>query len=315
MQGIIISRKSAVPMSTRTSNHHPIRFIHCVLLGTSLVLAACANKDKQPENQTEQGLYQAAAEQLDKDNYGQAVGHLQQLEARYPFGPYAEQAQLELIYAHYKSFNYSAVIEACERFIRLHPQHPNVDYAYYMRGLANFSQGRGMFDRFALTDVTQRDPGAARQSFNDFSQLVSRFPNSQYAPDARARMLYQRNLLARYEINVANYYLMRRAFVAAANRGRYVVENFPQAPAVPDALAIMVQSYLILEQDDLAADSLKVLVKNFPDHPNLDKKGNFNPVYSEKGVKPSLRARATFGLFGRADPPQINNKKFYENGF
>ena len=302
-------------MPNCTSKHHYMRIIRCAFITVSVALVACSSKEKLPDDMSEAGLYRLASEQLDDKNYGAAVSTLQLLEARYPFGPYAEQAQLELIFAHYKFANFSAVIEAAERFIRLHPQHPSVDYAYYMRGLANFSQGRGIFDRFALTDVTQRDPGAARQSFNDFSQLVSRFPNSQYTPDARARMLHLRNRLARYEINVANYYLMRRAFVAAANRGRYIVENFPNAPAVPDALAIMVQSYRILGQEELANDSLTVLTNNFPDHPNLDENGKFKAVYNEKGAKPSLRARATFGLFGRADPPQINNRQFDSETF
>lgn len=282
------------------------------ILLVSLHLFACASKDKTPEPQSEQELYETAAHKLEKSSYSEAIGSLQDLEARYPFGPYAEQAQLELIYAYYMHYNYEASIETAERFIRLHPQHPNADYAYYMRGLANYQHGKGMFERFSSSDLSQRDPGTARQSFNDFSQMLSRFPNSEFAPDARARMLYLRNLLARYEINVANYYLKRRAFTAASNRGRYVVENFPRTPAVPDALAIMVQTYMILGLDDLARDSLAVLVKNFSDHPTLDKSGAFIPVYTEKGVRPNWRARSTFGLFGRDAPPQINYKKKYE---
>lgn len=282
------------------------------LLATVLVLFACSSKEELPEDQSEEALYEAAAEQLDNNNQELAIRNLQMLEARYPFGPYAEQAQLELIYAYYKNYNNAAAIEAAERFIRLHPQHPNVDYAFYMRGLANYNEGKGMFERFSKTDLTERDPGAARQSFNDFSQLVTRFPNSEYAADARYRMIYLRNLLARYEINVANYYLKRRAFIAALNRGRFVVENFPQSPAVPDALAVMVQSYQLLDMDDLANDSLAVLRENYPDHPNLDKTGNFKPAYTDQGAKPTWLSRITFGLFGRQDPQQINHKEKYE---
>lgn len=283
------------------------------LLIATLGLFACASKEEVPEAQSEQALYETAAQQLDSKSYEQAIKNLQMLEARYPFGPYAEQAQLELIYAYYKNYNNAAAIEAAERFVRLHPQHPNVDYAYYMRGLANYNEGKGLFERFTTTDLTERDPGAARQSFNDFSQLVTRFPNSEYAPDARYRMIHLRNLLARYEINVANYYLRRRAFIGALNRGRFVVENFPQSPSVPDALAVMVQSYLLLELDDLANDSLIVLRENYPDHPNLDKDGNFLPAYNAKGAKPSILARATFGLFGSTRPKEINHKDKYEN--
>ncbi len=160
---------------------HPIRrqsgsIIRSLLLITlTLGIVACASKEEIPEAQSEQMLYEAAAEQLDDNNFEQGIKNLQMLEARYPFGPYAEQAQLELIYAYYKKYNNSAAIEAAERFIRLHPQHPNVDYAYYMRGLANYNAGKGLFERFSRTDLTERDPGAARQSFNDFALLVSRF--------------------------------------------------------------------------------------------------------------------------------------------
>lgn len=284
-----------------------------IILLAVQALLACSSKDKLPdEERSEQALYEAAAKQLKGDNFAQAILDLQSLESRYPFGPYAEQAQLELIYAYYRAFDFEASIETAERFIRLHPQHPNVDYAYYMRGLANFQHGKGLFERFSTSDLSARDPGAARQSFNDFGQLLARFPNSEYAPDARSRMLYLRNLLARYEINVANYYLKRRAFLAAANRGQFVVKNFPQAPAVSDALAIMVQAYQLLGQDALAAQSLAVLQKNFPDHPNLTGTGEFIPVYTERGAKPNLRARLSFGLFGRAAPPQINNRKKYD---
>lgn len=288
------------------------RLIISALLILQMTLVACSSKEELPEGQTEQALYGAASDQLENKNYQQAIKNLQMLEARFPFGPYAEQAQLELIYAYYKNYNNGAAIESAERFIRLHPQHPNVDYAYYMRGLANYNEGKGLFERFTPTDLTERDPGAARQSFNDFSQLVTRFPNSEYAPDARYRMIYLRNLLARYEINVANYYLKRRAFVAALNRGSYVVENFPQSPSVPDALAILVQSYLLLEEEQLAEDTLTVLRENYPDHPNLKKNGDFKAAYTVKGAKPSWLSRITFGLFGRQDPQQINHKEKYE---
>lgn len=297
-------------MSPTTRQHPPIRSI--VLVIGTLVLFACASKEEIPEAQSEELLYEAAAEQLDDRNFEQAIKNLQMLEARYPFGPYAEQAQLELIYAYYNNFNNAAAIEAAERFVRLHPQHPNVDYAYYMRGLANYNEGKGLFERYSKTDLTERDPGAARQSFNDFSQLVSRFPNSEYAADARYRMVYLRNLLARYEINVANYYLKRRAFIAALNRGQFVVQNFPESTAIPDALAVMVQSYQLLGLNELANDSLLVLRDNYPDHPNLDKNGNFKPAYTGKGAKPTWLSRLSFGLFGRQDPQQINHKNKYD---
>ncbi|MEH6550508.1 MAG: outer membrane protein assembly factor BamD [Pseudomonadales bacterium] len=276
----------------------------------ALLLGGCSSNEEAPleAGQSEKQLYKAAEERMQSSNFEQAVKNFQMLEAQFPFGPYAEQAQLELIYAYYRSFQYEASIEAANRFIRLHPQHPNVDYAYYLRGLANYNEGKGMFDRYVATDMTERDPGSARQSFNDFSELLRRFPDSEYAPDANARMVYLRNLLARHEINVANYYLRRGAVLAAAKRGRYAVEHYPKTPAVSDGLAIMVQSYLLLGYDDLAADSLRVLKENYPDHENLTKDGDFIPAYTAKGAKQNWLSTMTLGLFGATRPKEINNK-------
>ena len=154
---------------------------------------------------------------------------LQLLESRFPFGRYAEQAQLELIYAHYNNYEPAAAIEAADRFIRLHPQHPNVDYAFYMKGLAAYTQDQGLFDRWLPRDITKRDTGYAQEAFAEFAQLLARYPDSPYAPDARARMVHLRNLLARAEINVANYYFRRGAYVAALNRGRRDGAGLPAA--------------------------------------------------------------------------------------
>lgn len=270
------------------------------------VLAGCASKPNRQE-QSEREIYETAQGYLNSKNFSLAVQNLQFLESRYPFGPYAEQAQLEIIYAYYRGGDNEAAVTAADRFIRLHPRHEKVDYAYYMRGLANYTEGEGILERFIPTDMTQRDPGSAIQSFEDFRMLLQRFPNSPYADDARARMVNLRNRLARYEINVANYYFKRKAYLAAANRGRYVIENLPQTPAVPDALAVMVQAYLLLGMDDLAEQSLTVLRKNYPDHPNLDKKGNFvsNVGLDQEG---SLVNKATFGLFDRYEPPRFDNR-------
>ncbi len=209
---------------------------HLLLIAILALTAACSsNKETVDENLSESQLYQQAQDDLNNKSYNSAVTKLKALESRYPFGRYAEQAQLELIYANYKNMEPEAARAAAERFIRLHPQHPNVDYAYYLKGLSSFDQDRGLLARFLPLDMTKRDPGAARDSFNEFAQLTSRFPNSRYAPDAKARMVYLRNLLAAYEVHVGHYYLKRQAYVAAANRGRYVVENF-QKPR-PSAMA------------------------------------------------------------------------------
>ena len=270
------------------------------------LIAGCASEAKRPD-QSEREIYEAAQGYLKSKNYSLAVQNLQLLESRFPFGRYAEQAQLEIIYAHYRSGDNEAAIAAADRFIRLHPQNEKIDYAYYMRGLANFTEGEGLLARFVPTDQSVRDPGAATQSFEDFRLLLQRFPESPYADDARARMIHLRNRLARYEINVANYYFKRKAYLAAANRGRYVVENMPQTPAVADALAVMVQAYLLLGLDDLADQSLSVLKRNYPDHSSLDKNGNF---VSQVGLdqKRSIINRASLGLFDQDEPPKFDSR-------
>lgn len=270
---------------------------------------ACANKDEIDDSVPEAELYATAREQIDSGNFTLATRNLEALESRYPFGRYAEQAQLELIYAYYKSQDNELAVATADRFIRLHPQHPHADYAYYMRGLAKYTLNQGLIERYLPFDATERDPGPARDSFADFALLLQKYPNSEYAADARTRMVYLRNLLARYEVNVANYYFKRKAWLAAANRGRGVVENFPQTPAVPDALAVMTQAYLILGMNTLANDTLNVLRTNYPQHPALDEQGEFIPQFTEDSTKKSWTERLTLGLFGRPDPPEFDNRQ------
>jgi len=273
---------------------------HLLLIAILALTAACGSKEiKVDENLSETELYQQAQIDLKNKNYSHASSKLKALESRYPFGQYAEQAQLELIYAYYKNQEPEAARSAADRFIRLHPQHPNVDYAYYLKGLSSFDRDRGILARFLPLDMTKRDPGAARDSFNEFAQLTSRYPNSPYAPDAKARMIYLRNLLASYEIHVAHYYLRRQAYVAAANRGRYVVENFQGTPSVGDGLAIMVEAYQQLGLDDLAGTSLQTLKLNYPDHPSLED-GQFVPRASTH--KRTWLARATLRLIENDTP-------------
>jgi outer membrane protein assembly factor BamD len=273
---------------------------HLLLIAILALTAACSSNEVIDENLSETELYQQAQSDLDNDSYTSAIGKLKALESRYPFGRYAEQAQLELIFAYYKNVEPEAARSAAERFIRLHPQHPNVDYAYYLKGLASFDQDRGLLSRFLPLDMTKRDPGAARDSYNEFAQLTSRFPTSRYAPDAKQRMIYLRNLLAAYEIHVAHYYLKRHAYVAAANRGRYVVENFQETPAVGDGLAVMTEAYQRLTLNELAATSLETLKLNYPDHPTLVD-GQFVPREEDIDSR-SWLAKATLGLI-ESDTP------------
>ena len=275
------------------------------------LLAGCFNNDELEveEGTSESELYDSAQNYLRKGSYELAVRHLQLLESRFPFGRHAEQAQLELIYAHYNNYEHEAAIEAAQRFMELHPQHPNVDYAFYMKGLASYTLNQGLLDRFLPGDKSQRDTSFARESFAEFSQLLGRFPESPYAADAKARMVHLRNLLARHEIVVANYYFKRGAWLAATNRGRHVVENFQQTPAVADGLAIMVQGYTLLGLEEAAQNALDVLVLNFPDYPALDAEGNFTPTLSSPrtGVL-SWLDRATFGLFSERRSPVFDHR-------
>lgn len=282
-----------------------------LLLPLLLVLAGCAGNDEDElsADSGEEQIYNQAQGYLNNRNFDLSIRALQALESRYPFGRYAEQAQLELIYAHYGAYSPEAAIEAANRFIRLHPQHPSVDYAYYMKGLATATASEDFLSRFTPTDKTLRDTSFAKEAFAEFSQLVTRFPDSPYAPDAKARMVYLRNLLARNEIHVANYYFRRNAYLAAVNRGRYVVENFQRTPAVGDGLAVMAQGYLLLGMNDLAQDAIDTLVLNYPDHPALNKDGEFDTVYTEDGVQRTWMNKASFGLFDPPRPPQFDSRK------
>ena len=291
-----VTPKTATVIGTQAA----MQVKHLLLIAILALTAACSSKEVIDENLSEVELYQQAQADLGNNSYSTATEKLKALESRYPFGRYADQAQLELIYANYKNGEPEAAKSAAERFIRLHPQHPNVDYAYYMKGLTSFDQDVGLLARFLPLDQTKRDPGAARDSFNEFAQLTSRFPNSRYSPDAKQRMIYLRNLLASYEIHVADYYLTRQAYVAAANRGRYVIENFQETPSVGDGLAVMVESYQRLHLDDLAATSLEVLKTNFPNHPQLVD-GEFVPRQAEADNR-SWLSKATLGLI-ESNPP------------
>ncbi len=278
-----------------------------------LVLTACASKEEKLAQSSEQQLYQTAQKALDRSNWEGAISYLEALEEHYPFGNYAEQGQLELIYAYFRNRDYELVIAAADRFIRLHPQHRNVDYAYYMRGVSSFYNDTGLFS-FLATDVTKRDPGTAREAFDYFSQLLNRYPDSLYAPDARMRMLYLRNMLARYEIHVANYYFKRGAYLAAANRGRYVVENFQTTPAVPDGLAVMAQAYFLLGMTDHSENAARVLAKNFPDHPALNDDGTFDYEYSTEQKK-SWVSYVTLGLFDKKPSLNFDTRELYDPFF
>lgn len=243
-----------------------MRQILAVLLAAAL-LNACSLLPEQIDETKDWSaakLYDKAKADLQDSNYADAVKFFEKLEARYPYGPYAQQAQLEVAYAYYKDNEPVSAIAACDRFIKLHPDHANVDYAYYLKGLANFISDQGMFSGLADQDMSERDPRAAQESFDAFKELTNRFPNSKYTPDALARMRYLVDNLAWHEVHVANYYYKRGAYVAAVNRVKYTLEHYQQAPALEQGLIILAKSYDKLGLNALRDDSLRVLKQNFP---------------------------------------------------
>ena len=243
-----------------------VRYSLAVLLGA--FIAACGlltDIEDETRGWSAQKLYAEAKDSLNSRNYDQAIKYYEKLEARYPFGRYAQQAQLEIAYAYYKDSEPAQAIAAAERFIKLHPNHPNVDYAYYLRGLANFNEDLGWTGYVSGQDFTERDPKAAREAFDAFKDLATRFPESRYTPDAVARMNYLVNMLASHEIHVARHYMKRGAYVAAANRAQFALNTYPRAPANEEGLVILVRAYDALGVTDLRADAERVLKKNFPD--------------------------------------------------
>ena len=233
-----------------------------------LLTAGCAGLQEADETSdwSASEIYEEAKLALNDGNYERALKLYGKLEARFPYGRFAQQAQLETIYAHHKADEPEAAIAAADRFIKLHPRHPNVDYAYYMRGLASFDVSNGFLERFFPSDPAERDPARAREAFRHFRELTTKFPDSRYAEDAIKRMTYLRNNLARHEIQVAQYYMRRDAYLAAVERAQYVLESYESTPAVPEALGIMVSAYRKMEMEELAEDTLRVLHQNYPDH-------------------------------------------------
>ena len=250
------------------------RLVFVVLAAAAVAGCASWGEDPDPTRDwSARRLYDAAKGSLSRGAYEQAIEYYEKIEVRYPFGPLAMQAQLDLIYAHYKSDSPSQALAAADRFIKLHPRSPNVDYAYYLRGLVHFVGEGSPMDWFVAKDVAEHDASAALQSFRAFEELVQRFPESRYAEDSRQRMLHLKNILATHELHVTRWYMKRGAWLAAANRARYVLENYQGTPAVSDALAVLTVAYRELKLDDLAADAARVLKLNYPDHPGLDGEG------------------------------------------
>jgi len=212
-----------------------------------------------------QKLYAEARQELADRNWENAIKHYERIESRYPFGRFAQQAMIEVAYAHWKNEDIASALASIDRFVKLHPNHPSADYMYYLRGLINFNDDLGIMGFVSGQDLSERDPKAAADAFLAFRELVTRFPESKYSPDAIQRMNYLVNTLASHEVHVARYYMKRKAYVAAANRTQYALKTYPGAPANEEGLVIMVKAYDAMGLNDLRDDAERVMKKNFPD--------------------------------------------------
>jgi outer membrane protein assembly factor BamD len=263
-----------------------------VAMSALLGLSGCGllpDKTDETAKWSAEKLYAEARDEMAGSHYEAAIKLFQRLEANYPFGTYATQAQMEIAYAHYKAQDQAEALAAVERFIKLHPNHPQVDYMYYLRGLINFNDRIGFLSVIYSQDPTERDPKATREAFAAFRALIDKFPNSKYTPDAIARLNYLINAMASYEVHVANYYYRRGAYLAAVNRAQNAVAEYAGAPAREEALFIMVRSYDKLGMLGLRDDAQRVLTLNYPNsrflNPNARGEASWWKFWAKSGPK------------------------------
>ncbi len=250
-----------------------IKFLFICCLGLSLqgcgtlqeLFSSDSSSSDEDEyvNWTAEKFRTEAKAAVDAGNYDKGIKLYEALESRYPFGEDSAQTQLDIAYAYFKNNDPDSAIAAADRFIKMNPRSPGVDYAYYLKGLVNYNRGIGFIDRFLPTDTSQRDPGTARDALKNFEELIRLFPQSKYVPDARLRMIALKNNLAMYEVHVARYYMKRRAYVAAANRASTVIEKYPRTPAIPYALLVLQEAYTKLDMLDLAQDATRRCLTRF----------------------------------------------------
>ena len=264
-----------------------------------LILPACSSNEEMPDERLiEKELYDQAQTRLKNESYSTAIMSLEALESRFPFGRYAEQAQAELIYAYYMNSQFEASQSAAERFINLHPRHSHTGYAYYMKGLAAFTDDSGLFSRYFQSDLEKREIVMAQTSFDELSDFISRYPQSNYVSHAKQRMIYLKNLLAKHEMYVADFYMQRGAYLAAVGRSKYVIEHLPNTPQTPYALSILVEAYDLLGYSELKKRNLEILTLNYPD---------FNFKENESIKNRSWANVITFGLLGEEDIERPEN--------
>ncbi len=241
--------------------------IKIMLLALMMGLMGCSSSenneiDKVPDKSA-QSLFADARQALDNSLYQKAIQLLSAIDSRFPFGPISHQVQIDLIYAYYKSGDTAQGIALSDRFLKLNPSHPNIDYVYYMRALINISTEDNLFQDLAGMDRSDRDPTASREAFSDLKKILSNYPQSKYAADSRKRMIEIKSRLAKYELSVARFYLKREAYASAANRGRYIVEYYSPSIEVEAALEIMIECYDKLNLDDLKNNAKQVLAANY----------------------------------------------------
>ena len=267
----VVTADSVRPTNVSPNGSHLSSRINTLLLGFALVAAilmsGCASDGKKDETDgwSETKLYSEATEKLKDNDFAKCGKYFEKLEARFPFGPYSQQAQINAAYCYWKASEQAQALVAVDRFIKLHQGSPNLDYAFYLKGLITFNDDLGFLGKFTGQDLAERDPKAAREAFEAFKVVVDRFPNSKYAPDALDRMRYIVNSLAEADVIVARYYFQRGAYLAAANRAQLVLKDYDRAPAVEEALYILIKSYERLGMTDLSADGIRVFKLNFPD--------------------------------------------------
>ena len=238
------------------------------LLATLLLLGGCAGSDGTKDDTdiwSEAKLYSEATDKLNDADFAKCGKYFEKLEARFPFGPYSQQAQINAAYCYWKAQEQTQALVAIDRFIKLHQGSPSLDYAYYLKGLITFNDDLGWLGKFTGQDLSERDPKAAKEAFESFKVVVERFPDSKYAPDALDRMRYIVNSLAEADVIVARFYYQRGAYLAAANRAQLVIRDYDRAPAVEEALYILTKSYEKLGMVELSNDAARVFKLNFPD--------------------------------------------------
>lgn len=239
-----------------------------ILLILMTALWGCTHKEPSTaelyNGQSAKQIFAGGEQALAKGNYKEAIVHFDALDALYPFSEFEEQAQRDTIYAHYQVPDFAAASAAAVRYIHLYPRSDHVDYAYYMKGMANFNQDRGVIQRYIEVDLSKRDVGTARQSFADFAELIRRFPDSHYAADSKNRMVYLRNLMAQRDLNIAEFYLAQGSYVAAINRASGILTHYQRSPQVVEALGVMTKAYRRLGMRTMADQTLSILALNYP---------------------------------------------------